>query len=1031
MAKVKKKHTRLWRGLTTVSADLLVVAVAGTCLATTYAGNLNNYFGTTTSRIVESADAAGEDTTYYKSEYGDYSAENLQLLITDTYEESVSEEEEGAVLLKNDNDALPLAGGSSVTLFGHAVVDPVYAPGGANSAAADTGTYVIDLKTALENDGFSVNETLYNAYLNSSTDRVASNNLTIPGGPNATGDYSDPPVLGEEEISFYTDELMASWENDYNDVAIVMLAREGGESDEMMMEDPEGISSLALHQDEKDLLQMIQDSGKFEKVVVLLNSNYAMEVDWLEDYGVDACLWIGTPGQRGFEGVANILSGETNPSGHLVDTYAVDSLSSPAAHTGSQNATTWTNLDEVLNSGIVTDDAENVSHVSIQAEGIYVGYKYYETRYEDAVLNPETGASSAAGASNGATAWKYEDEVSYPFGYGLSYTTFTQTLDDVTYDAESDTFTASVTVTNTGDVAGKSVAQVYAQTPYGSYEQENLVEKSAVQVVGFDKTEELAPGESETMEITVDRYFLASYDYTNAKGYILSAGDYYLALGDDAHDALNNILAAKGTEGMVDADGNTVDGDASKTYEFTYDEIDSESYRYSDTGVEVTNQFDDADINYWIDDAVTYLTRSDWEGTFPETAVEVAATEEMMTVLQGEYYTQAEDSMSVDDYEQGVNNGLTFAMMKDVDYEDDETWNLYLDQMTVSELASQLSDMFGTSEVTSVGRPAFTSGDGTASIGANTYPEEYGDTRDVCLYPSTTVAASTWSIDRLERRGELMAEEALYCNMPEFWTGGGNLHRTPFGGRNGEYYSEDSILTNLMAAVQLTAIQEKGVTPGIKHLAGNDTELYREGLAMFFNEQAFREGALKSFESVLSNDNTMAVMHSFNRLGLIWSSSSYALATQVARNEWGFKGQEETDGVAGGAYKYHFASSLSAGTTTYCIDPAGDAAANIEAEIVSNDDGDLLGCLRTAVKNYHYMLSRTNLVNGLSSSSTIESVKPWWMISLYALDAVLALLTICFAILLFRSRWQKKARVIDADGSADQRNVNKADKTEK
>lgn len=1000
MTNHKTMKARVWRGLTSTTAVLLVTATFGTQTAITYTGTLNSYLGTTTSETVNPDGFDASDAVYYSSEFGEFNAENLQTLIAATYDEAVLEEEEGAVLLRNEANALPISSTSRVTLFGHAVAQPVYSPGGANSSA-DEGDYVIDLKTALENAGMAVNDTLFQAYASSSTARVASNNLQIAGGPNG-GDYGVPPVLGEEPSSFYTDNLKASWADDYNDVAIVMLAREGGEGVEMMMEDPEGISALSLHQDEKDLLQMIKDSGAFDKVIVLLNSNYQMEVEWLDDYDVDACLWIGTPGNRGFEGVANLLTGAANPSGRLVDTYAADSMSSPAAHTTSQNATTWTNLDEVMSSGIVTDDQDNVSHVVVQAEGIYVGYKYYETRYEDAVLNPSSGASSSVGSSfNGG--WDYAAEVSYPFGYGLSYTTFDQTLDGVSYDADTDTFTATVTVTNTGKAAGKSVAQIYAQTPYGDYEKDNLVEKSAVQVVGFDKTDELAPGASETLTIDIDRYLMASYDYTNAKGYILSEGDYYLALGDDAHDALNNILAAKGAEELVDQDGNAVTGDAGKTYQWNYDTIDTETYRYSDTGEEVTNQFEDADLNYWHDGAVTYLTRQDWEGTFPEDPIETSATEEMMVLLQGEIYTKPDDAPSVSDYEQGVNNGLSFTSMSEVAYDDDETWNKYLDQMTVEELTSQIADMFGTTQVTSVGRPAFTEGDGTASVGDNTFPEEYGDSRAVCLYPSTTVAACMWNTDRLQRRGELMGEEALYCKLPLFWAGGGNLHRTPFGGRNGEYFSEDAILTNLMSTAELVAVQSKGVTPGIKHLAGNDQELYREGLVTFFNEQAFREGPLKGFEGVLTNDNTMAVMQSFNRIGVLWSSESSALATQVLRNEWGFKGQVETDGVAGGKYKYHFSSSLTAGTTTYCIDPSGDSAAGILNEITTNDDGYLLGVLRNAVKNYHYMLSRTNLINGMSPDATIKTIMPWWQTSLYALDAILAILTLACAVMCYRN----------------------------
>ena len=275
-----KKQTKktLWRGLTSTSAVLMVVSLFGTQWAITYTGTLNSYLGTTTSRIVSTGDPSAEDTNYYTSEFGDYSAENLQKLIQATYDESVLEQEEGSVLLRNNNSALPLSSNSHVTLFGHAVVQPVYAPGGANSGAASTGTYVIDLYQALKDVGFSINDTLYDAYKNSSTSRVASNNLTISGGPNSTGDFNAAPVLGEEPKSFYTAQLQQSWENDYNDVAIVMLAREGGEDCEMMMEDPDGISALALHQDEKDMLAMIRDSGKFSKIVVLLNSAYPMEL---------------------------------------------------------------------------------------------------------------------------------------------------------------------------------------------------------------------------------------------------------------------------------------------------------------------------------------------------------------------------------------------------------------------------------------------------------------------------------------------------------------------------------------------------------------------------------------------------------------------------------------------------------------------------------------------------------------------------------------------------------------------------------
>ncbi|WP_240544376.1 glycoside hydrolase family 3 protein [Bifidobacterium sp. SO4] len=1009
---MKGQSRLLWRGLTSVAATLLVFGVCGTQTALTYTGTINSQLGTSSTKIVSDGTSSA-DTEYYKSSYGELNAENLQKLIKDAYAEAVTSQEEGSVLLRNENDALPMKAGR-VTLFGHAVVQPVYDPGGANSAAAENPDITIDLKEALESAGFKINDTLYQAYAKSDTTRVASNNLQISGDPRTPGKQLPEPVLGEEPASFYTNDLKSSWQNDYNDAAIVMLAREGGEDTEMMMEDPEGISSLSLHQDEKDLLQMIKDSGKFSKIIVLLNSAYPMEVEWLDDYGVDACLWIGNPGNRGFEGVANLLTGKANPSGRLVDTYAVSSLSSPAAHTNSQNITQWTNKDQVVSS--VTDKDINVQNVAVQAEGIYVGYKYYETRYEDTIIDPSSGASSGVGATNDASSWKYENEVSYPFGYGLSYTTFDQELTGVTYDEDKDLFTAEVKVTNTGDVAGQSVVELYAQTPYGDYERKNLVEKSAIQLAGQGKTKELAPGASETVKITVNRYLLASYDYTKAKGYILSAGDYYFAIGDNAHDALNNVLnnvlAAKGAAGMTDIDGNAVDGDAAKTYHWSYDKIDTDTYKYSDTGEEVTNQFEDADANYWQKDAVTYLTRSDWKGTFPTEPVQMTATDEMIELLKGDLYKKADDAKSVSDYTQGADNGLTFAKMKDVAFDDDDTWNKYLDQMTLEEMVNQLPDLFGGKALDSVGLPSFVSGDGTASIGANTYAKEYGDTREVTLYPSTIVEASSWNYERMQRRGELQGEEALYCKMPMFWAGGGNMHRTPFGGRNGEYYSEDSTMIYLDAIAELTAIQAKGVAPGIKHLAGNDQELYREGLNVFFNEQAFREGALKAEEGVLTNDRTLALMHSFNRLGVVWASSDEALVTQVIRKEWGFKGLQITDGIAGGSYKMHFASSLAAGTNMYCLDFGDTSAAGVLQAIKNNDDGYLYGKLREAVKYKHYTLAHSILMNGLDANSKVVRIIPWWQYALYGVDGVFGLLTVGCAVMLGLTSRRKNVSVI-------------------
>lgn len=987
------KRTRLWTGLASMCSFLLTASILGMNCMMSYAGTINGALGITTSRVVNEDGADAEDTTYFESEYGELNAENLQKLIADTYEESVTEQEEGSVLLKNENDALPLSGDeTSVTLFGHAVAQPLYKSNSAGSSGYK-GEYCIDLYTALKDAGFEINDTLYDAYKNSPTARSS--------GVAAFGQEATEWALGEEDISFYTEELRNSWADNYNDVAIVMLSREGGEGAEVQMEDPTGISQLALHQEEKDLLQMIKDSGKFGKTIVLINSGNAMELGWLDEYDVDACLWIGLPGQRGFEGVANLLAGNANPSGHLPDTYAVNSLSAPSTVNGGYHNQNWTNLDYVLENS--SDLDSEVSWYSVQAEGIYIGYKYYETRYEDAILG-QGNANTAKGSSTGS-AWNYTSEVSYPFGYGMSYTTFEQTLDSV--DIDGDDITVTVTVTNTGDVAGKSAVQIYAQTPYGAYEKENLVEKSAIQLLDFGKTQMLEPGESETLSVVCDKYLLASYDYINAKGYILSEGNYYISIGDDAHDALNNVLAAKGASGMVSVSGEAVSGDASKTYTWqeSFDDTSYRTSRYSDT--EVTNQFDDCDINYWIDGAVTYLSRNDWDATYPTTATQIEATDEMIEVLGGEYYEKPEDAPSVSDYIQGDNQDIPLAAMIGKDF-DDEEWETYLNQFTVEELASLTADNFGTAEVAGVGKPAVVVGDGPDGVGGTFNEEKYGDGRDDCCFPCENILAATFNKELMQRRGELMGEEAMYLGLAEVWMPGVNLHRTPFGGRNFEYYSEDAVMNYLCIIPEIQAMESKGVHAGAKHVTGNDQENNRQGIAVFFNEQAFREGSLRGCESAVTEADGMAVMHGFNRLGLKWCSSSEALCDAILRGEWGFLGQQETDAVATDeGYRAHFTTSLAAGTNTYCLDFSGASSRAIVAAIQSNDDGYLLGKLRDSAHYYLYIIANSSIMNGYSTDSVVEAVTPWWQPTMYTVIAVFAVLDILLIALLVRGRREK------------------------
>lgn len=984
------KKIRRWTGISSILSFMLCLSIFGTSVAMSYDSVVNGVLGITPSRVVTVENEGTEDTQYYKSAYGELTKQNLAALKDNSWAHAVTEQEEGTVLLRNENNALPLAEDErNVTLFGHAVVQPIFRnqSAGSRAYAGNTG---IDLYKALGLAKFKMNAKLYAAYRNSKTERLTGTGHFFA----ETTDEVPSWNLGEEDISFYTHELRQTWADGFNDVAIVMIAREGGEGVELYMQTPtEGISQLALHQQEKDLLQMIKDSGSFKKTIVLINSANPMELDWLEEYGVDAALWIGLPGEKGFTGVANILMGLANPSGHLVSTYAANSLSSPAAQNNSHNNQTWANLEEAL--AMSSSLPSEISSYAIQAEGIYLGYKYYETRYEDLVLG-RFNASGSSGSFFGDS-WNYADEVVFPFGYGLSYTMFSQTLDSVTVGEDSITVTA--TVTNTGNIAGKSTVQVYAQTPYGAYEQENLVEKSAIQLLDFAKTDLLEPGQSQTLTIECDKYLLASYDYVQAKGYILSEGDYYIAIGNDSHDALNNVLAAKGATGMVDPFGQSVAGEADKTYRFTGTFDDAKYSHSAKTGAVVTNRFEDADVNYWFEDAVTYLTRQDWQGTFPVRPVSgLSLNAEMISILDGNIYQKPSDAPAVSSFTQGQNQGLMLIGMKGVDY-NDSLWETFLNQMTLEEMGSLIADNFGTDEVVSIGKPRSPAGDGPDGIGGYTdnFDEvKYGRNQKTTSFPNESLLTSTFNKDLYSRRGELLGEEGLFLGVVEIWGPGVNLHRTPFGGRSFEYFSEDANLNYLAAIPVVAGIESKGVQAGPKHLTGNDQENNRQGVVNFFNEQALREGALRAAEGAVVKGGAGSVMQAFNRLGFVGCSLSEELNKQVLRGEWGFVGHIETDAIGNATqgYKSAFPAMLSAGTDSFCLDTQRRSPQVIIAQIRDDNDGYLLTELRRAAKNNLYNVANSNIMNGLSSNSVIETITPWWQPTLQAIVTAFALLTL-------------------------------------
>ena len=996
--------SRLWSGLTAVFAVILVIAIVGQGLALTNASYINSMLGTSTTRIVEK-EASG-DTTYYKSTFGNFDDPNAQAaLLKASFEQNINEMREGAALLTN-NGVLPLTGATRISVFGHAAVDPAYQGSSAGTKASNGALNVIDLKMALEQEGFVVNPELWTGIQAGTATR---NN----GAPNAWGGGASVSgsAAGTEENKAFYDALKGTFASDYKDAAIVVFAREGAEGTDMMMKDTDDdgktvISSLALHQNEKDLLELVRSS--FDKVIVLLNSPYQMEVHEIKPYA-DAILYIGYPGHQGFVGVAEILKGEVNPSGHLTDTYATSSLSAPATVNSGTDTPLFSNVD-YINEKINAD--ERAEYISFQAESIYIGYRYYETRYADAVMG-QGNATSSAGALKGASAWNYADEVQFPFGFGLSYTTFEQKLDSVTVG--DDQITIKATVKNTGSVAGKSVLQVYAQTPYGDYEKTNKVEKSAIQLAGFAKTGLLQPGASETLTVTVDKYLLASYDYVEAKGYILSEGDYYIAIGDDAHDALNNVLAA---QGYTTSNGMTSNGDAAKAYKFSQG-FDAEKYRYGENDVIVTNQFDDCDLNYWVPGAGVYLTRSDWGGTYPVKQTTVDATDEMLEILDGEWYEKPADAPSYQKIASkfGVDSGLTLAVMKDIPIEDTIMWEKFIYQLKPEDLPNATAESFSCPAVGDLS-PSFGVGDGCDSIGGNlphkvTFNGEE-TTVPTTRYTSNPIFTGTFNTELYANRGLLLGEEGLWSGFMINYNVGNDLHRTPFGGRNYEYMSECPTMNYLASIPQVEATEKTGSHAAPKHFVGNDQEFYRDGVVCFFNEQAFREGDLRAFEGGVREANAGGIMQSFERLGLKWTSSSYALNTHVLRNEWNWKGAIDTDAApcfgeyVDGGFRNHALEVLSAGTQEWCLDGVGGHGNYVLQYAKDTDDGHLLNLLKEAAISWEYAISRSGIINGMSSTAVVEHITPWWQTAIQGILIGSAVLTGLGLIMTTVSKLSKK-----------------------
>lgn len=945
----KYKLTRIWFIVTCAVLAFLIVL---TSLASTVF-----YRAVCTFLGEERNSISGNAGDYYTTEF-------------DTKEKAVAHAndvtrqiaEEGFVLLKNEHNVLPLKTSATdkkkISVFGKNSINLSYA--GSGSAGGDTSKAktIYDSLTAA---GYDYNAELKAFYENNSRSGSGrGSNPKIESGDGIAG-FS----TGETPVSSYTG-LDSSYAD--SDMALVVFSRIGGEGYDLpttmrkSFTDSSKVDGAAsaddhyfeLDQNEQDMLQMVCE--KFDKVVVIVNSSAPMELGFLDpepdgdttmnnyDYAshIDGAIWVGFPGVEGIMALGKILSGEVNPSGRLIDTYAKDFTKIPSYEN--------TGLHGNTNTDLYTNSSE---HFSDYEEGIYVGYRYFETRYETEGENGDK--------------W-YSQNVAFPFGYGLSYSNFGWEIIDKK-PAENTAITAdtqfSVTVKVTNDkngVKGKDVVQLYVAAPYTG-----KIEKASKVLVGFVKTDELEPGESKDYTITFDSYDFASFDAhgkveSGYAGYLLEAGDYKVILGKNSHEEVGEI-----------------DYKANATVKFQDGKNTSVKPLFADAEQELGS----------------VLSRSDWDGTWPTRRS--AEQKQLSAELKQAIASLDSGNPLTAESKEVKEADLSFARAKKQstvqlwqlygkDYED-PLWNDLLKNITVSSMFEMCSNMgsFGTTAIDYIGKIKTLEEDGPNGFSnflATT------DVYDTCLYASECVLAATWNIELAEMMGDSIGNEGIVGNAKSgsdfkpysgWYAPGVNIHRSPFGGRNSEYYSEDGLLTGIMAANVIKGAKNKGVYCYMKHFAVNENETHRAGVCTWLTEQSLREVYLKGFEVAVKNGNANAVMSSFNRIGAKWTGGDYRLLTTVLRDEWGFKGAVITD-FADKAYMNNKQMTYAGGDIRL---------GNLEGKnwVDTSNPVDVY-VLKQATKNVLYITANSTAVNGLGEGATVSILMPYWQIALIVVDCV-------------------------------------------
>ena len=858
--------------------------------------------------------------------------------------------EEGIVLLKNEDNMLPLAENSSLNVFGWASTNPCY--GGTGSGSLSDAYPTVSLLQGLEDAGFQLNTELSDFYTAYRADRPE------------VGMWAQDWTLPEPTAASYTEEMLDNAKA-FSDTAMVVITRVGGEGadlptdvSQVTYEDNSteykdfeaGEHYLQLSRTEKDMLDLVCEN--FDNVVLVYNGANPMELGFVNEYSqIKSAIWCAGTGQSGFEALGEIVAGEINPSGKTVDTFVSDLTETPTWN--NFGSFVYDNVDEykyVATNRHTGNEDTNLPTFVNYVEGIYVGYRFYETAADEGLID-------------------YDKTVVYPFGYGLSYTSFTQEMGDLT--EQDGTISFDVTVTNTGAVAGKDVVEVYYNPPYTN----GGIEKASANLIAFDKTELLEPGASETVTISFSAEDMASYDEKGAGCYVLEAGDYEISIKSDSHNKIDSRIYTV---------ADTV----------TYDE---DNARSTDAQAAV-NHFD------YAEGEVTYLSRADGFANYAEATAapeNYSMSDEVKSVFinngvyDPEKYNDASDEMPTT----GAKNGMTLAELRGASY-DDERWETLLDQLTISDMDTMIAlGGYQTAAAASVDKASTVDCDGPASINNNfTGVGSVG-------FPSAVMIASTWNTDLALEFGESIGKMADEMDVSGWYAPAMNTHRSAFAGRNFEYYSEDGVLAGRIAANAVIGAEEYGVYAYIKHFALNDQETNRNVmLCTWANEQSIREIYLRPFEIAVKDGGAKAVMSSFNYIGAEWAGASSALCNTVLRDEWGFRGFVLTDYF--GVYGYMNSDQAIRGGTD-CMLVAYDTETN---HVKDTSSATGVKAMRQACKNIMYTVVNSRAY----AEENLNTGLPTWQIMAIAIDVVLGAAIIGLEVLTVKS-YRKAAKKAETE----------------